>query len=683
MAILINDNYQLTAPKPFDARYMNISTPWSSIGAVNTAIPQAYRYIGLTVNINGTEHWYATGILDTDLVPKVNAGTLSGATNGIHVTAGGTQVALGGVLTGDTEFSGGKLKYNVPQSFSLGNEIVDKNYVDTVALGLQPKMAVKAATTGDTLLDGTVTSVDGISISDGDRILVKSQSDNTENGIYIANTTGWTRSVDFNESGETTQGSLVPVITGATNKNTIWVLVTADAIPDTTPMEFGLFSSSNYIAGNGIIISGSTILVDGANLAGTYINWSGTQFSVDCASIISGLVTQSAIDSYTGATQPIISAAITGVTNGLTKVGNHDACLGGTLVGNTLICGSGLYNLDIVDVDEFIVTTTGSSTVFGVDNCGFVLSFTGGTVTFDDTGGLKYGANYSANYTARSIPDVAFITGLTTGSTVYAPPLAQYSTVCVGGVDVATDLYGMTSNEILEKILVKYLTPSFSSFSSTIPSIVEVGCQLTGSNSFSWGFVNSSNICANTMYILDVTCGGTCGPLSLTSPQSITVATGTFSSCGQVRQWRGCATNTCSTSFLSSNYQTIAYYPYYWGKCTCPGGAGCNRPTATCAMVLGGSKVLAPSNGSISITFNSTDNDYLWFAIPATVGKVCWCTPSAPTNNGAIGGGVSPACNLFPAPDVVSVTSTCWSGVNYNVYISNAQTGVVIPMALT
>ena len=70
MAILINDNYSLQACKPFDARYLNICSPWTSVAAVNLGIP-TYRYTGLTVNIMGTEYWYGVGVTDGDLVVKV------------------------------------------------------------------------------------------------------------------------------------------------------------------------------------------------------------------------------------------------------------------------------------------------------------------------------------------------------------------------------------------------------------------------------------------------------------------------------------------------------------------------------------------------------------------------------------------------------------------------------------
>jgi hypothetical protein len=90
-------------------------------------------------------------------------------------------------------------------------------------------------------------------------------------------------------------------------------------------------------------------------------------------------------------------------------------------------------------------------------------------------------------------------------------------------------------------------------------------------------------------------------------------------------------------------------------------------------MVLTGTKVLATSAGNITIAYNSTANDYLWFAIPSSVAnKNCWCCNAS--IYGTIGGAVSPGGNLFPAPDYenISVTTACWTA-NYDIYISNKQ----------
>lgn len=117
MAILINDNYNLSSNKPFDARYLNISTPWASLSAATTGIP-TYRYSGLTVNIAGEEYWWKDGLGDGDLVQKSLGGTsnLTGATNGLSLFNGGTFIGLGGTLTGNTTIDGA-------HTFNIGSNI--------------------------------------------------------------------------------------------------------------------------------------------------------------------------------------------------------------------------------------------------------------------------------------------------------------------------------------------------------------------------------------------------------------------------------------------------------------------------------------------------------------------------------------------------------------------------------
>lgn len=270
----------------------------------------------------------------------------------------------------------------------------------------------------------------------------------------------------------------------------------------------------------------------------------------------------------------------------------------------------------------------------------------------------------------------------TTGNTIYN--LDSPTTITVGGLNIGSIITGKTTNEILKEILVPYLYPTFTSFTNNVSSIVEVGCQISGSKSFSWSFSNSSNVSPGTMCICDVTSNATLScNISTTSPQLTTICTKLFSSCGMTQVWCGSAKNSCSGQFNSSTLTVSGILPYYWGICTCPGGAGCNRPVASCAMVLTGTKVLSNSSGSIGINFNSGPDDYIWFAVPSTVtDKTCWCVSAL--NNGSIGGGVSPACNLFPAPDAnISVSTACWSSCNYDVYISNKQTCTTSTMNLS
>ena len=73
---------------------------------------------------------------------------------------------------------------------SDANDAASKSYVDSSITGLDVKDSVRVATTADISLDNTTTSVDGITLSDGDRIIVKDQSTASENGVYVVSTSG-------------------------------------------------------------------------------------------------------------------------------------------------------------------------------------------------------------------------------------------------------------------------------------------------------------------------------------------------------------------------------------------------------------------------------------------------------------------------------------------------------------
>jgi hypothetical protein len=209
--------------------------------------------------------------------------------------------------------------------------LVDKAYVDSVASGLIPKANVKAATTtvdGNIDLTGaTFTgSIDGYTLLDGDRVLITQQTLASENGIYVYTlaTNDFVRSDDFNGNpdGEVTDGNLIPVLYGTEYENTIWVLVTPNPIiVGTTPLTFTLFSSPlDLQAGVGIGITGQTIAVDGASLAGNSIVWTGNTFNVDItsgtlATALNSKLNASVFNSYTGTTETRLQGIETDISN--------------------------------------------------------------------------------------------------------------------------------------------------------------------------------------------------------------------------------------------------------------------------------------------------------------------------------------------------------------------------------
>lgn len=108
--------------------------------------------------------------------------------------------------------------------------------------GLNSSVAIKspvaAATTENITLSGEQT-IDGVSCTDGDRVLVKDQSTSTENGIYNVSTGAWSRSADFDGTRDVVQGTTVKVVAGTINAAQWFNVTTSNPIvPDSSSIAF-------------------------------------------------------------------------------------------------------------------------------------------------------------------------------------------------------------------------------------------------------------------------------------------------------------------------------------------------------------------------------------------------------------------------------------------------------------
>lgn len=113
-------------------------------------------------------------------------------------------------------------------------------------------------------------------------------------------------------------------------------------------------------------------------------------------------------------------------------------------------------------------------------------------------------------------------------------------------------------------------------------------------------------------------------------------------------------------------YQWI--YPYFWGVTVNPGAID----PAT------GNEILATVGNEITIDFQSTNNQYLWFAVPANEPAfTSWLVTQL--NQGNIG---SPS-DLFGAPSVIQISSGNFANVDYDFYISNFPSAVSDPMTIS
>jgi hypothetical protein len=173
-----------------------------------------------------------------------------------------------------------------------------KQYVDNISAGLHVHEAVNAATpatlaslvsstvtydngtagVGATLtLGANLTTLDGYTLVNGDRILVKNEATTAHNGIYVrTSATVLTRADDFNSPAEIAGGDFIFVENGTLYNSTGWVVENEVTTVGTDAVLWAQFSGAGTVT------------------AGTNVSVSGLQVSVVDAPTFSGLVTASA-----------------------------------------------------------------------------------------------------------------------------------------------------------------------------------------------------------------------------------------------------------------------------------------------------------------------------------------------------------------------------------------------------
>jgi hypothetical protein len=146
---------------------------------------------------------------------------------------------------------------------SNSNEAAPKSYVDNVANGLYWKDPVEVATVGNITLSNEQT-IDNVSVLAGDRVLVRAQTDATENGVYKCVDGGaWTRTDDMDLNSEF-PGAAVFVIRGDTYAD-VGFVCSNDAPPDigTDNITFVQFTGAGSITtGDGLKKDGNEISID-------------------------------------------------------------------------------------------------------------------------------------------------------------------------------------------------------------------------------------------------------------------------------------------------------------------------------------------------------------------------------------------------------------------------------------
>ena len=244
---------------------------------------------------------------------------------------------------------------------TANTDAASKAYVDSVAQALDVKDSVVVATTGNGAISTAYANgqtVDGVTLSTGDRILLKDQTSGSANGIYNVNASGAPSRASDMATGANAAGNFVFVEKGTVNGNNGFVCTTDVAVVGTNALTFTQFSGAGQvIAGDGIQKSGNTLSLDLKANSGVII--SSTELAIDLsASSIAG--TLAIGDGGTGATTA--SAALTnlGFSNyGKTLIDDADAAAARATLGlgsistqaanSVAITGGSIQNLTTFD----------------------------------------------------------------------------------------------------------------------------------------------------------------------------------------------------------------------------------------------------------------------------------------------------------------------------------------------